>query len=102
MKVLKDILDQEIKEGDFIVYAIRSGNSGDMKIGLVIDVSEKKDEYSDRTELKIGVYGYDSYWKINSRKSYLQYPSRIAVVPANKVPEKIKKQYAEKGLINIS
>src|SRR3954468_6695853 len=37
---MKDILGQEIKNGQFIAYGIRSGNSGSLHVGVVKDVTK--------------------------------------------------------------
>lgn len=38
---MKDYFGEEIKEGDFLFYAIRSGNLASVKVGKVKEVKEK-------------------------------------------------------------
>lgn len=105
MKVLKnkDVLGNEIKAGDYIVYGAAKGRCAGLNIGLVTSAGTHKPEYGDsyfRTQAEAvqvswGEYtrtGMDSYSgaKKKPRKVTLAFSERICVIPEAIVPQAIK------------
>jgi len=97
----KDVTGRSIIEGDYIVYAALAGRSAVLHLGKVVGLTRKKsavyfwekdpknpDEAPATVQVK-GVYrGWtaDQPWRANSRIVTLQFPERLAIVPAESVP----------------
>lgn len=77
---MKDLLGNDIYPTVPIVYATRVGNSGELKYGIVLKITEKDD---------IKVLTYNDWSKKHST-STLIYPDRICVVEMN---DKLKKEF---------
>ena len=70
---MKDLLDREIQVGQFIAGAQRSGNSGTLTIGKVLEVHEN--------EIKVLVAKKDYFgMKLNSKPGVWYYPDRMVIV----------------------
>lgn len=85
---MKDILGTEIHEGDYIAYAVRSGNSGALCIGRV-----KKTEPS---LMRMTIRGVNMGWdgtqapKLNTRDGNLYYGNRVAVLLPGQLPATVQ------------
>ena len=79
---MTDKLGQEITLGCWIAYGVRSGNSGDLKVGKVVKVENNK----------ISVLGIDDWGTIkkNTRTGILPYPNKVVVLPDVSIPEIFK------------
>jgi len=52
-----DHLGKEVRPGDYVVYAVRSGNTGAMEHGTVVGFQFSKPKYWDTQILKIKIQG---------------------------------------------
>ena len=88
MKTFKDVLGQDVSVGDYIGYATRSGNSGLLKIGKVLNIF-------DEPRFSICVLSvYQSSYKSIQQKganTRLDNTSNIVKIHENAVPENYKK-----------
>ena len=96
--MFRDKLGTPIEAGDIIAYAVRSGNSGDIKVGMVLDVitgstglryRDIHGEYHD-TNATLKVRGYGS-----KRASELYHPDRIVYVDDRFMPEEVREELRE-------
>jgi len=78
---LKDKLGKRIKNGSTIVYAQRSGNSGDLRVGIVKNIIDSNDD------ITIQVRGISPEGELNSKDGYLQYTNRVVVI--EQLPSKL-------------
>lgn len=70
-----DIKDQEIKEGDYIVYSIREGDTAAMKLGKVVNIKETESSWSTTHIMKYTVLAIG-----NKKCSTISTPERICVI----------------------
>lgn len=98
-----DKLGNQIKIGDYILYACSLGRSPALNVGLVKRLEFGKIPYSDEKELKIRVIAiaidsdYNNHLdtRLNDRESLLSFPDRTIVVSS--IPEKYKRLFNEKA-----
>jgi len=86
-----DIVGQEIKVGDYIIYAYNLSRSAALKFGRVVAFQEPKEDVC-RKEPWIVVGGVERWswrneWKLQSRHGFLQFPERIIVIRPEQVPQ---------------
>lgn len=68
---MKDFLGNELKVGDIVVHGQRSGNSGSLKIKLVLDLRKRDDYGRELEEVKvIGCSMRDMKWDPVKREWY--------------------------------
>lgn len=84
---MKDIFGKTFKIGDYVVYAIRSGNSGAMKAGKVKEVA---DDYVSVNGLVIRIYNKISTVYVNSKSVKLYDSSTICAIGEKDVSEFIR------------
>lgn len=102
----KDMFGNDIKVGDYIVYAGLADRSGVLRAGQVIELTcTKETRYGGEPEPKIRCRSWNNF-KAQSRSWKAEDPSgrqkdvtlgfldRMIVVPAEQVSEKIKKDLA--------
>lgn len=81
-KVIHDKFGADILPDSYIIYPVSAGRSAILKAGRVVGFSRKK----------ILVIGYDDWggsnWARASKPSYLNYPERMVVIPADVIPAK--------------
>ena len=97
---MKDILGQEIKVGEFVVYAV-SAMASDLSVGKLLKISQSgRNDY-------FHIRGYDRDWKWNyetKEKIFLGYilrgkagrvlgNKRICCIDQNLIPDEAKKLY---------
>lgn len=91
----KDIIGQEIRAGVWIAYAVRRGNSGEMKVGLVVEVIPNGENWRKEPNFRIKVRGYEhgsSDGSLRPQKmSMLDFPDKCAVMDSNAIPESMLK-----------
>ncbi len=96
---MKDLLGNEITEGCFIAYAIRSGNSGAMRIGKVIappvdDPEQCPKPYLQKVPIMGAVrYRWSDKWSLAGRRAYLYVLSNIVVIDEEDVPAELRALY---------
>ena len=83
LKAGADVLGNEIKPGDWIVYGAAKGRCAGINVGRVLDVMGRKFRVA-----AVDV-SYGAYRRIQ-RPSTLQFSDRICVVPETSVSETIK------------
>jgi hypothetical protein len=95
--MIVDKLGQEIKPGCTIVYGHALGRSAGLRIGKVLEVKRyapgELKTWEDYEQFRITVWGVNDDWKepeLLSKKSTIQYPSRIIVLPDDAVPKEFK------------
>ena len=81
---MKDKFNVTLKPGDFIAYAVREGNSGEMKIGKVFDTEDNQARVRG-----LRTWGAYSVGNIGT----LFYSERIVKLHPDTVPEEIKELY---------
>lgn len=96
----KDLLGNEIKVDDFIVYGAVDGRSGVLRVGQVIELTYTKGGYGDVVP-KVRVkswsnsrtfWGHDNEERSGRQKNVtLGFLDRMIVVQADQVNEKIKR-----------
>jgi hypothetical protein len=86
--MLKDLFGRHLTPGSFVVYGIRSGNSGGVRYGLVL----KSDEDMDKTkwEQRVQVLTFERFSKAD--KISVSRPSvyNMIKVPENTFPNDIE------------
>ncbi len=67
----RDIGNNKISAGDFIAYAIRKGNSGELKIGIVADLAVSE------SNPVLKVFGISKYTRLPQSLSTLTHLDRL-------------------------
>lgn len=100
---MKDLLGQEIKEGDIVAHGQRSGNSGSIQVKLVTELRQR-DHYGDKID-EVKVIGYsqpthkynkdtgkweetEAYYKMNDRGGWTT--PDVLIVINDQVPAELK------------
>jgi hypothetical protein len=78
---MTDIIGNDIFKGAVVAYGVRSGNSGDLHLGVIADpetleVVPLVKEYWNKPDRRIG------------RRSTLSGPERLACIPFTYIPDK--------------
>lgn len=85
---MKDVFGYELKVGDWVAYAVRSGNSGRLRIGKVKKITDEK---------KISIMGGDSYysreWSVSGKMGNFSSPENIVKIDESIIPEDVRKLY---------
>lgn len=101
--MIKDKLGQEIKVGSYIVYGHNVGRCGGLRVGIVKEILENKDEFrskSSNNSYKFKIRGIDDDWnwdnyldfskiQLLQKDSFIQFTTRIIVL--NDLPLEYKK-----------
>lgn len=89
MEKSTDIVGREIKAGCLVAYAVRSGNSGELRLGIIKKVTQQPKRWGEGTESVFVVRGVDKYSskpKLNTKDGKLLYSNRIVVLDSIKEP----------------
>jgi hypothetical protein len=82
--MFEDILKNELKVGDYIAYALRSGNSSEMKIGKILELRQNGTYRVQAAE----VSPFSGRWHKN-RPSIVS-PGKMVKISTNDIPEFMK------------
>ena len=82
MREILDKIGQPITIGSFIAYGHALGRCAGLRIGKVLDITEKKKSWSNELSLAISVWGIDDDWscqevKLCRTRGTLLFPERI-------------------------
>jgi len=95
-----DRIGQEIKPGCIIAYGHALGRSAGLRIGKVLALKRiapgELHSWEQYEQFRITVWSVDDDWdhnepKLLSKKSTIQFPDRIIVLPNDTIPEKFSK-----------
>jgi hypothetical protein len=97
---MNDFLGKEIKQGDYIAYAVRDGDTAAIRGGIVTGFGERIDGYSSKKSKTIKATAAINTWgdKYLIRRVTLGIPDRIIVLgelPDTDVARQIKAAVAE-------
>lgn len=100
----KDKLGQEIKVGSYIVYGHLLGRCAGLRLGKILSINNRIEEYTDRQYTNFTVIGVNDDWgwgekepTLCSKKGTLQFPNRMVVLAPEMLNEKVKKLLDEYG-----
>jgi len=71
LKIARDVFGTPIVEGEIILYAVMSGHSIDWRVGKILEVVRKKDQWS-RETLKLKVRRAEKGWRSKNFEWTLQ------------------------------
>lgn len=87
----KDCFGRRIQVGDYVAYGSREGNSGKISAGKVLELVEKKDEYSDHVTPKVKLARFDQGWSERKFfKSTVEQLHQLIVITGDSLPEDIR------------
>lgn len=94
MSTIKDKSGRELKAGDYIVYGHALGRCAGLRYGVVIDIKEARDSWTDKKKMHLRVRGVDDDWggqkpELLSKDSTLQFGDRILRINPSQMPEKV-------------
>lgn len=91
-----DTFGRVIEIGNFITYAVRSGNSGLLRVARVENIVDTKSGWDNRIIATIRTRGcskdYTGKWKLGGLGN-LQTLENIIVIPSELLPEEVFKLY---------
>src|SRR5215218_3522093 len=88
----KDIFGREIKAGDFVVYGIRSGNSGGMRYGIVEEPDTKYNDAWGTGERRVKVITFRNYSLKGNFAISRPSPENMIIVHDDTFPQDIAKK----------
>lgn len=97
-----DLFGVPILEGDYILYAVAQQSAAEIKIGKILAVIDKKDDWSSKVTRKAKVqrveqgWRTEDKWELGGRPSYLTKFDKVVVL--KDVPSEILKIIEDAGL----
>jgi len=92
MEPVLDKCGQPITVGAYIIYGHALGRCAGLRIGKVLALKKRRENYTGDPGVSITVMGVnDDYWVreigLCNKKGTLMYPNRVVVVPKSMIPE---------------